>query len=306
MKKIFVFSEKKDLAAGLLTAAAGLGVEAAAFAFDEKMAQALLEYGPAKVYVIDGTDRPESYARAMADYLLEHGADLFLVGSTPVGRELAASVAAYADAAMISDAHNITLVEGSFIVELTIYSGLVCRQEKLRGFGVVTAGRGLAAAEAAGAKGSVERISLEPDKRVTVIKEEPVEKTGVDLSAACRVVGIGMGAQEADVETAREIAGLMGAELACSRGVAEQRHWLPLERYVGISGAVISPDLYFTLAISGQIQHIYGCRDSKIIVAINKDETAPIFRAADYGIVGDIHEYMPLLIEALKAMQADN
>jgi electron transfer flavoprotein alpha subunit len=77
-------------------------------------------------------------------------------------------------------------------------------------------------------------------------------------------------------------------------------HWLPASQYIGISGANIKPQLYLSMGVSGQVQHIFGVRDAKVIVAIDRNEKAPIFRAADYGIIGDMYEIVPLLIEALK------
>jgi len=93
---------------------------------------------------------------------------------------------------------------------------------------------------------------------------------------------------------------VLKAELACTRGIAEDEHWLPIERYIGISGQTVKPELYLAVGLSGQVQHMVGCRESKVIVAINKDEQAPIFEAADYGIVGDLYTVLPLLTAALK------
>ena len=98
-----------------------------------------------------------------------------------------------------------------------------------------------------------------------------------------------------------ELAGLMEAEVGCSRPVAEGMNWLPKERYIGVSGAMLKPDLYLALGISGQVQHMVGVNQAKAIVAINKDKAAPIFSQADYGIVGDLYKVLPSLIEKFKA-----
>jgi electron transfer flavoprotein alpha subunit len=100
---------------------------------------------------------------------------------------------------------------------------------------------------------------------------------------------------------AEELAGLMEAEVGCSRPVAEGLNWLPLERYVGISGAIVKPELYLAVGISGQVQHMVGINQSRVIVAINKDKQAPMFKQADYGIVGDLNKVLPLLIKKFKA-----
>ncbi len=91
----------------------------------------------------------------------------------------------------------------------------------------------------------------------------------------------------------------LGAELACSRPIAEGVKWLPTERYVGVSGATIKPDLYLAVGISGQIQHMVGVSGAKTIVAINKDKNAPIFGQADLGVIGDLYQVVPALIDAL-------
>ena len=97
-----------------------------------------------------------------------------------------------------------------------------------------------------------------------------------------------------------ELAQALNAEVACTRPLAEGLDWLPRERYIGISGANIRPDLYLGVGVSGQVQHMIGMRDSRVVVAINKDKEAPIFAQADYGIVGDLYEIVPALIKAIK------
>ena len=124
----------------------------------------------------------------------------------------------------------------------------------------------------------------------------------MDITEAKIVVCVGRGVEKKeDVELARELARVLGGEVGCSRPVAEELHWLPEEVYLGISGKKIKPDLYVGVGVSGQIQHVTGIRDTKVIFAINKDENAPIFDAADYGIVGDLYQVVPKLIQELKS-----
>jgi electron transfer flavoprotein alpha subunit len=104
-----------------------------------------------------------------------------------------------------------------------------------------------------------------------------------------------------DIDLARQLAQALGGEVGCSRPIAEELQWLPEEVYIGISGKKVKPALYLGIGVSGQVQHITGIRDSKVIFAINKDENAPIFEAADYGIVGDLYSVVPMLIDELKA-----
>jgi electron transfer flavoprotein alpha subunit len=125
-------------------------------------------------------------------------------------------------------------------------------------------------------------------------------RRGVDLTRAEAIVAVGRGiGSAANVELARRLAGLLGAELAASRPVCDEG-WLPMERQIGSSGLTVSPKLYVAIGISGAIQHLAGMRGAGTIVAINKDARAPIFRVADIGVVGDLHEILPALIQALE------
>jgi electron transfer flavoprotein alpha subunit len=128
------------------------------------------------------------------------------------------------------------------------------------------------------------------------------QRQSVDITEAKIIVCAGRGiAKQEDMTLANELAEAVGGEVGCSRPVAEELHWLPEEVYLGISGKKVKPDLYIGVGVSGQVQHVTGIRDSKIILSINQDENAPIFEAADYGIVGNLYEVVPKLIQELKA-----
>ncbi len=122
----------------------------------------------------------------------------------------------------------------------------------------------------------------------------------MDLTAADIIVSVGRGIKEKDnIPIVEELAKALGAELAASRPICDNG-WLPMERQVGSSGQTVSPKMYLAVGISGAIQHLVGMKGAKTIVAINKDANAPIFEVADYGIVGDLFEVVPALVEEVK------
>ncbi|MDW5267326.1 MULTISPECIES: electron transfer flavoprotein subunit alpha/FixB family protein [Acidobacteriaceae] len=123
----------------------------------------------------------------------------------------------------------------------------------------------------------------------------------VDLSAAPLIVSVGRGiGEQENISIVEELATALGAELAASRPICDNG-WLPMERQVGSSGQTVSPKLYLAIGISGAIQHLVGMKGSKTVIAINKDENAPIFEVADYGVVGDLFEIVPALTKAVLA-----
>jgi electron transfer flavoprotein alpha subunit len=299
MGGIYIYSDKKELAGELIGFAKGTGQEALAITIDDQAAEAIKGSGADKIYVLKGTNPlVENYGKAIADFLKSQGADLFVVGATPRGRDLAARVAGYLDCGMASDVTSLAYTEGKTICESILYGGTVTTREVLEGFCVVTVGAGKFAAIAG--ESEIVSIDVQADKRVMLSETAPIVKERVDLTVAEKIVAVGMAMdKKEDLQMAKDLAAAIGAEISCTRGVVEEKHWL--ETYIGISGAVVKPKLYIAIGISGQVQHVFGIRDSKIIVAVNNNEKAPIFKAADYGIVGDMYEVIPLLTAALKS-----
>ena len=142
-------------------------------------------------------------------------------------------------------------------------------------------------------------LSLSPSA-VKVVERRAREGQAVNLDAAPRIVGVGRGfGKREDLELAVALAAALEAEVGCTKSLADFE-WLPEERIIGLSGAKTKPDFYIALGISGQIQHTVGISQSKLIAAVNKDKEAPIFQLADYGIVGDLFQVVPALVEKLR------
>ncbi len=300
MAGIYVYSDKLDIAAELIAFAKESAKEANAVCFSQADADQLAQMGADKVFYLKG-DSPlvESYGQAIADFLQSQAADLFVVGASARGRDVAARVAGYLDCGMVSDVSSLSYSDGKLSTERMMYGGAVVQSETISGLSVVTVAAGKFEPIKGGAV--IVTLAVESDDRVSLIESAPIVKEGVDLRQAVNVVCVGLGLEkEADMQLAKDLAAVLNAELGCTRGIAEERHWLPVESYIGISGAVIKPQLYISMGVSGQVQHVFGVRDAKIIVAIDSNEKAPIFRSADYGIVGDMYEIIPLLTQALK------
>jgi electron transfer flavoprotein alpha subunit len=153
-------------------------------------------------------------------------------------------------------------------------------------------------------KGQV--IQIEPQFKApcTKLLEKKPKAKGVKLADALVIVSFGRGIQKKeDMAMIEKFAGAVSAVIGCSRPIAEDLHWLPEEQYIGLSGQKVSPKLYFACGISGQIQHLTGIRNSKVIVSINNDPHAPIFEFTDYGIVADLYQILPTLTETINQLR---
>jgi electron transfer flavoprotein alpha subunit len=139
-----------------------------------------------------------------------------------------------------------------------------------------------------------------------LLEKKPKEAKGVKLSDASVIVSFGRGVRKKeDMAMVEKFAEAVGGVIGCSRPIAEDLGWLPEEQYIGLSGQKVNPKLYFACGISGQIQHLTGIRNSKVIVSINNDPKAPIFEFSDYGIVGDMYEILPTLTDAVKQLASN-
>lgn len=304
MSTAYIFSEKAKLASELVALSKHMGAEQTlALAFNNNQADELAGCGADGIVLLaSNAEIIENNAKPLAAWLsnrftTEPG--MLLVGATPTGRDLAARTAGYLDCGLSADILEAELASEGVRAKRPQYGGAVVLQETLPLPAVLTVPAGRAEA-AVGATSVVEESDLVSDDRLTLLSVEPIVREGVDLSQARCIVGVGIGfsAQE-DVALAESLASVLSAGIGCTRGIAEERQWISAEQYLGLSGLTVSPDLYLAIGISGQVQHMIGVRDSKVIVAINKNEDAAIFQAADYGIVGDLYEVVPALVSTL-------
>ncbi len=237
----------------------------------------------------------EAMAPAVAVAVDAQPGDVVLAPNRPAERVLAGAVAARLGAPLLSGVTSIR----SGAAELARFGGIT-REQVASASVLVAILEGGGPTE--GLEAPVERAGGPGyDAKVTGQQTKQVEH--VDLIAAKRIVGCGRGFRaEGDLAIARDLAAALGAEIGCSRPIAEGQGWLEKERYIGISGQHVGPDVYVAVGISGQIQHTAGMQESRVVIAVNNDAKAPIFAHADYGLVGDLYEVLPALTDALRRL----
>ncbi|MDD4600722.1 Protein FixB [bioreactor metagenome] len=308
MAGIWIYSEDTVVAQQLMTMgrplADQLGQPLCVMTIYEQDAPEFVAAGANKVFVLKGNSAwPESYAPAVAALAAKESPTALFIGATLRGKDLAAKVAARLKTGLVTDAFAIRFENGEIETDRVMYGGLAICTEILQGIGVVTIPPRTFEMpnKDTSLTGDIVLVDAGVDSTMVVGNVCPIVRLGADITKAERLVcvGRGLGKQE-DMKLAQELAAGLGAEIGCTRSIAEDYHWLPNETYIGLSGQKVKPVLYLSIGVSGQVQHVAGIRDSKIIVAIDSNENAPIFAAADYGIVGDLYQIVPLLTEAVK------
>jgi electron transfer flavoprotein alpha subunit len=154
-------------------------------------------------------------------------------------------------------------------------------------------------------KGEIVKVNAKfKPANTKVVETKPKVGKGVKLTDAALIVSFGRGVRKKeDMALIEQLAQTIGGVIGCSRPIAEDLRWLPEDQYVGLSGQKVNPKLYLALGISGQIQHLTGIRNSRIIVAVNNDPKAPIFEFSDYNIVADLYQMVPALIETINQLR---
>jgi electron transfer flavoprotein alpha subunit len=248
---------------------------------------------------------PEGYADALTGVLEQANPDLLLVGATKQGLEVASRVAERLDLGCASWCVDFEIDPASKIVtaRCMIFSGVGTATYKIRTQpAVATVNPGVfSPVENSDREVSVAPVSVDINTpMLTVLEEKEKMAAGRRLEDAPVIVDVGMGVNDReDLGMIEELAGLLGGQVACTRPVSSDRDWFP--EWLGLSGAQLSPELCITLGVSGAIQHVIGIRDSKLIVAVDNDENSAMLMQADYSVNADLYDFVPALIEAIKA-----
>jgi electron transfer flavoprotein alpha subunit len=275
----------------------------------EAVAQTLAGYKLTRIHAVDHDllkqYTPDGYAIALKQLIEAHQPRYVILPHTYQVRDFAPKLATALNRVLVSDVISHRVDSGSLVLVRQLFQGKINADVRFEGdapyFLSIQAGAFRADNLQAGTA-PVEKTT--PDLKTEQIRTKPLElfresQRAVDLGAAQIIVSVGRGIKEAEnIPIVQKLADALGGELAASRPICDNG-WLPMERQVGSSGQTVAPKLYMAVGISGAIQHLVGMKGSKTIVAINKDPEAPIFEVADYGIVGDLFEVVPAIIEAL-------
>ena len=311
----------KDLNTDVTAVLIGSGVKG--------LADQLAEYGADKVIVVDDPElkdyRTEPYAHALASVISEYKPEIMLVGATAIGRDLGPTVSARVATGLTADCTKleigdfpITAVAGQeqkhnqLLMTRPAFGGntiatIACPDNRPQ-MATVRPGVMQKIAPVKGAKAEIIEFNpgFTPNNRYVEILNvvKAVKNTANIMDAKILVSGgRGVGSKE-NFKLLEDLAEVLGGTVSCSRAVVENG-WLPVDLQVGQTGKTVRPQIYFAIGISGAIQHVAGMEDSDLIVAINKDEGAPIFDVADYGLVGDLNKIVPALTKALKEEMAE-
>jgi len=319
---VWVYSENADLMLELLTKAtelaAVLKTEAAVVVVGHEVrakAEQCASFGADKVYVVDHAAlkvfNSETYLSALATLVKERKPEIILFGSTRKGRELAARLATRFAVGCVPDCTSLSLDEGGRLVsERVVYGGSASATHvfQIKPQVACVPLRTFERAKHTEKKAEIVDVSIGQFDvpRTETVEVKPLEAGGGKLEEAKVVVVGGRGVEKMeDFKVLESLCYALGGQVGYTRPLAEDRKWFKGD-WIGLSGIKIKPVLYIGCGVSGVIQHVAGIRDSQVIVAINKDEQAPIFEMADYIVVGDLYEIVPALEAALKKMLAQS
>ena len=271
----------------------------------------LIQFGADRVVVVEDEKlklyTSDGYSQALLAVLDQEKPEGLVIGHTSLGKDLSPRIAGKLASGLISDAIAVEVAGGNVVFTRPIYSGKAF-EKKIVTEGLIFATvrpNNIAPLEKDESRsGGVSSLSVEIKDLRAIIKEVVRKASeGVDLSEAKVVISGGRGVKSADgFQPLKELAAVLGGAVGASRGACDA-DYCDYSLQIGQTGKVVTPDLYIACGISGAIQHLAGMSNSKVIVAINKDPEANIFKVADYGIVGDLFEVVPLLTEEFKKLK---
>ena len=244
------------------------------------------------------------YTAAIAQAVQAAGAKVIVLAHTSNGKALLGRLAAKLDAGSVSGATALPTANNGFRVRKNVFSGKAIAEYELKSeYKVISIAGNSIRPDASGSPVAVEALAASlPAPKIRTLELKRIEGE-IPLPEAEVVVSAGRGMKGPENwGIVEDLAKALGATTACSRPVADSG-WRPHHEHVGQTGIAIRPNLYIAIGISGAIQHLAGVNNSKVIVVINKDPDAPFFKAADYGVVGDLFEVLPRLTEAVKKMK---
>lgn len=251
----------------------------------------------------------ETYRAALLEAVKRASPDVILIGSTRRGRELAPRIASALRTGCMTECIELEIDEGGdLLARRLVYGGsaIALERSRRRPHVATVPPRTFRRAEPSERTGEVIELGIEkPMPRVIVVERRGKSRVGEALENARVIVAAGRGfRRREDLKLLEELARVLGAEIGCTRPLAADSGWL--NEWIGISGHKVKPRLYIACGISGTIQHLAGIRDSQVIVSINKDESANIFQASDYGLVGDLYTILPVLTRTLRRIKGES
>lgn len=266
------------------------------------------QYGADSILTVNhpelGGYSSEGYREALIAAKEQSGAELIIIAATALGRDLGPTVAAHLDAAFLPDCTAVKIEEGQLSVARPVYAGRCIMNLTATGWPAVVTIRPKAITPVVRDGHTAEKgeltVELGGKIRAKLVETRVSGGEKLDVTEADVIVSGGRGLKaEEHFHLVEELAESLGAAVGATRAIVDAG-WRPHSEQIGQTGKVVAPTLYFAVGISGAIQHLAGMRTSKTIVAINKDPDAPIFKAADYGIIGDVFDVLPTLTAAIK------
>ena len=279
----------------------------------KQLAEEAAGYRVAQIFAIAnqllGNYTPDGYTAALEQLIRAKQPKAVVFPHTYQVRDYAPKLATRLRRPLVSDVVDVKVENGTLRFVRQLFQGKLNADVRVTGepeFVSIQAGA-FRAAERGEGQAPVEQFAVDLEgSKIRSKPEQPFREAqrSIDLTAANVIVSVGRGIKEKEnMPVVEELARALGAELAASRPICDNG-WLPMERQVGSSGQTVSPKMYVAVGISGAIQHLVGMKGSQTVVAINKDENAPIFETADYAIVGDLFEIVPALTEEIKKVKA--